>query len=191
MRRLIIALIAAALVLASVSALATGTDTPHDFGDFNLTYPESMTLEQDEKTENGLYFTLYDPANSEEGFANNLNCVWSSNYIDLASFEPQDLLTYTIENVAEQAEEMGLIMTNITPIKADRANLGDREAVLIAYFYDADYSNLGMDKQASLICVTVGVSDPDIGNYNFSITASNQAGIDELSAILDTLTWNK
>lgn len=190
MRKLTAALIVVALALASVAALAAGVNNIYqDFEDFTLMYPEDCPIELEAKAENALYFTLYSPATSESNFSNNLNCVWNSGYDNLYSFEPQDLLDYTMGSIVSEAANQGFSISNVVGVKADRLTLGGKDAIAIAYTYDADYTNLGLDLQGSLTCVSVVTSDPSLGTYTFTVTASNQVGIDELSTVLDSLVW--
>jgi len=195
MRKTLAVVISLILALAAVGALAeaaAGTNnTTYNFGDFNLMYPEDDKLDLGEKTEGGVYFTLFSTATSEANFTNNLNCIWSSAYNDIKQVKPQDLLDYTVNAFSDQAATQGLIATNVQGIQADLLQLGGLDAVVLAYSYDADYSKLGYDLQASLTCLSACVSDPDFGTYTFSITSGNEAGVTELTAVLDSITWNR
>ncbi len=193
MRRILAALVALMLALTAVGALAeaavdASTETT-DFGDFSMTYPADVTLEMAAKEENGVYFTLSSPA-GEDGFTGNLSCVWSSEYEDFSGIEPQDLLDYVLETFAGEAEGEGLIVTNVEGLNADWLQLGGKKAVAVGYSYDVDYSQLGLDYQTNLMCLSATVSDPAFGTYNFSITTDTAEGLNALAAVMDTITWN-
>lgn len=193
MRKILAVAVALILALAAMSALADAAEAPgtsQNFGDFTLTYPDTCSLDLGEKTSDSVYFTLFSTATSGENFANNLNCVWTKEYEDLSQYEPQDLLDFTVSNFASNAAAEGLTVTNVQPLKAEKLLIGGKEALAIGYSYDADYSNLGLNLQASLYCMSVSVSDPALGIYTFSVTSANQEGLMELANVLDTLVWN-
>lgn len=194
MRKILAVMVALMLALTAVGALAEAAAgvnvTTHNFGDFNLSYPEDCRLDLGTKTDNGVYFTLFSPSTSEANFSNNLNCVWMSQYEDITQYQPQDLLDYTVSSFAEGAAAQGLIVTNVQGLKADWVQMDGLQAMAIGYSYDADYSNMGANLQASLICMSVSVADPSFGVYTFSITSGNEVGIQELANVLDSITWN-
>ena len=191
MRKLLIALIVFSLALAAVGALAAGVNnTRHDFGDFSLMFPDDEVLQMDEKTSGEVYFSILSPSTSASDFTNNLNCVWGPEKFDLSGVNPQLLLDSQMAGIEGQFEAYGIALTNLNGIRAERIGLGGRDAVILAYSYDVDYTGMGIDLKASLICMSVMVSDPAFGNYTFTITSTNQAGLEEFSTVLDSLIWN-
>lgn len=186
MRKITALLIALALMLMCAPALAAGVNNvTHDFEDFTLTFPEDEYLEEDEKTESGVYFIIYSTATSSESFTNNMNCIWSSDARSVTDVDPQALLDYTVASLGEQLESLGFKIDNMTGDSAERIELDGRDAVVLTYSYGCDNNGVHLDfKNRTLI-----VSDPDTGSYTFSITAANDVGMDELTTILYSLKW--
>ena len=194
MRKILAVVIALMLALAAIGAMAEAaaavTDETYDFGDFSMTYPGDCQLQVAEKTEGGIFFTLLSPATSEGQITNNMNCLWNSEFLDVETTDPQEVLDYTVDGFAAEAEAQGLIVSNVTGLKADTVNVGGRQGIAIAYSYDVDYTNLGVDLQTTLICSSFSFSDPSFGTYIFSVTSGNEAGLNALAGALDSITWN-
>ena len=194
MRKFLAVAVALILALAATGAMAEAaavTDETYDFGDFTLTYPGDSQLQVVEKAEGAVFFTLLSPSTSEGQVTNNMNCVWNSEYLDTASTDPQEVLDYTVEGFAAEAEAQGLIVSNVTGLQADTVDIGGLQGIAIAYSYDVDYTNLGVDLQTTLICTAFSAADPAFGTYTFSVTSGNQAGLDQLAGVLDTIVWNR
>ena len=187
MRKFLALLAVAALLLMSVSALAAGVDLEtHDFGDFTLSYPSDSVLQEGEKTEGSQYFILYSVATSTDSFSNNLNAIWSSDYEDLSGLDPQMVMTVTISSIQTEMEKTGITLEELNGDNAEQITVDGKPALVLEYSYVASYNNLTLDVKN----YTMIISDPTLGTYTFAITAANDAGMDELKTVLQSIHFN-
>ena len=187
MRKFLALLAVMALLLMSVSALAAGVDLEtHDFGDFTLSYPSDSVLQEMEKAEGSQYFILYSVATSTDTFSNNINCTWSSNYEDLTGMDPQMLMDATIEGIKSEIGKTGITLEELHGDNAELIEVEGKPAMILEYSYVASYNGLTLDVKN----YTMLISDPTLGTYTFAITTANDAGMDELKTVLQSIHFN-
>lgn len=193
MRKLISVILALCLCILPLALAETSTSEEsltQDFGDFTMDIPMSMQGSIGEKVNNQLYFILYDNYDPNANFNNSLNCVWTDAYTDFSTIDFEgEYAPAVIQLTLETMSTAGVIVENPMLLTTDTADLNGKTAYLMAYSYNADYSQLGMDYQTTLYTLQTYVSDEAMGSYTFTITTNDLNNIETLDALMDSIQW--
>ena len=142
-----------------------------------------------EKVNNLIYFTLFESYDPNASFNPSLNCVWTDAYTDFSAMDLGAYVSAIVQLSIESLSAAGVIAENPVLLTTDTADLNGKTAYLAAYSYDADYSQLGVDYQATLYTLQTYVSDEAMGTYTFTITTDDLNNIVNLDALMDSIQW--
>lgn len=183
-------LFALLLILCLVPFAAMAQTMDYDFGDFTMTIPADIMGQINEKVNAQPYFILYPDYVQTDSLHQNLNCVWTAGYEDVASMDGNALGKQVINNMSNELKAQGLVITNGKVETAQLRSINGVNALLVAYTYDCDFSGLNVDIQCPVNLVQCMFSFPDKGSYVFSYTFYNSNSTDTTLAMLNSIKWN-
>lgn len=191
MRRLISLLLV--LMLACTAAIAEESVlTEHNFGDFSISFPVDMYGSLAEEVTSGAPFMqLLQDYDAEAAFNKNLTMTWSQELLDITSAEPQLYADSMLSIAVLQLEAAGITVENPAVVSAEIMSLDGKDALVMTYSFDLDYSGAGMDLQMALYTQQRIIPDEAFaGTYSVTISTDNLEDAALLMQIADSIKWN-
>lgn len=183
-------LFALLLVLCLLPFAALAETIDYNFGDFTMTFPADIKGNITEKAPNQVFFMLYPDYDDTSMFHPNLNCVWTSAYMDMSQADLVELGNQILSGMAENVKAQGIEVTNYRVLTTSMESHDGKPMACLGFQYDADYTDAGVDLKATMYLLQFIFSDPDFGTYNFSYTTNDLSSSDSVTAILNTIKWN-
>lgn len=191
MRRLVSLLLA--LMFACSIAVAEETAlTEHNFGDFSISFPDDMYgALAEEVTSGSPFMQLLQDYDAEAAFNKNLTMTWSQDLLDITSAESQLYADSMLSVAVLQLEAAGITVENPAVVSAEIMALDGKDALVMTYSFDLDYSGAGMDLQMTLYTHQRIIPDEAFaGTYSVTISTDNLEDAALLMQIADSIKWH-
>ena len=187
MKKLVSLLLCIALMLP-VLALAEGAAewVTLDYEDFSMQVKSTDILQQGEKSNGSVLFTLYPDYADADVFHSNINCAWISNDLTgLGGMSARAYAQMVLDAAKQQFSAQNIACQNEQIISYELSEDGTELSLLFSY--DLDYSAAGHNLQTTLYQLQLYAMLGDKGTYMFTFSATDMATLENMLVYAQTV----
>lgn len=189
---LVVCLMLSGLALAEEPA-ATVEPVPmatHDFGDFTMSFPETMTWrEAEEKVSGQGFFDLYPDYVEGALWNNRMSIAWDETVIDIANADPSAAADAQLANFVGNLQNSGCTVSNATVLQASLEEQDGKAVLSMIYAATVDYTGAGIDLVMDAFTLQGMCSDPAFGTYMFTIAVDDLDSAVPLMEAMASIDW--
>ena len=153
-----------------------------DFGDFFMTFDANMVGTTYDKTDGGIWFTLYPDYDESAATHPNITVVWAETAQNLTKMNAQGFAEAVLEAAVTQLESADIAVKNKEVLSAQLNELDGKDAIMVQYVIEIE--------DCTVYTTQIVASDKAFGAYAFTATYFNEPEQGEaLLEILNTITW--
>lgn len=182
-----------ALMLACTFAIAEETAlTEHNFGDFSISFPNDIYGSlAEEVASDAPFMQLFQDYDEAASFNKNLTMTWSQDVLDITAAEPQLYADSMLSVAVLQFETYGISVENPAVVSSEIMSLDGKDALVMTYSFDLDYSGTGMDLKMTLYTHQRIIPDEAFGGtYSITVSTDDLENTALLMQIADSIKWN-